>query len=424
MLPIAALPLCAQAPPDRNPLNSDLPSWLTLGIEQRVRFEDFKSIHFDPEDDDGYTLTRLLFDASVRPTKHLRFFAQGQDSRGYGLSKDKPRPGVRDTFDLRQAYVVVGDERSGAWDLKVGRQELVFGSERLLGINRWSNLPRSSDAAKLAFHRGDDRVDIFASSVVRVDPDGFDHHQDGFNLHGVYASLRSVIPHHTFEPHLLWRTRPRVVDESGRTGDSDIFTGGLRIASAHDSQWDYMLELDWQRGMYAADRLRAFMGMGQVGYTFARPWSPRLMAEYTFASGDEGRGDGEIGTFDQIQTRAHRIWGIADQVGGRNSKILQTGLHFRPFGPLEIKLDHYAYWLANRNDALYRNNGSLWVPAVPGGAQETFVGNEIDLYGTLAVTPFLGFGGGVGHMFPGGFLDRYTAGGSPQIAYVFATFKM
>ncbi len=421
---LTACTLVAQAPPDRGLLNSGVPSWLTLGVEQRVRFEDLGAIRFDPDDSDGYTVTRLLFDVDVRPTRNVRFFVQARDSRGFGVSEERPRPNVRDPFDLRQAYMVIGDDRSGGWDFKIGRQELIFGSERLLGVNRWSNLPRTFDAAKLAFHRGADRVDIFAASVVGIDPDSFNDHADGANVHGVYASLRSVIPGHVFEPHLLWRTRPRATDELGRVGDSDIFTGGVRIADAHDAPWDYMLELDWQRGTFAGDDLRAFLGMGQVGYTFGSAWSPRLMLEYNFASGDDRAGDGRIGRFDQLYTRAHRIWGLADQVGGRNSRILQTGLHLRPLGPLQIKLDHYAYWLANRNDALYRHNGNLWIAAIPGGAEETFVGNELDISGTVAVTPYLSFGAGFGHLFPGGFLDRYSQGGSPRIGYAFATFKL
>ena len=191
---LLALPLGAQAPPDRGPLNSGLPSWLTLGVEQRVRFEDVGAIQFDPDDSDGYTVARLLFDASIRPRKNFSFFVQAMDSRGFGLAEQGPRPGVRNVFDLRQGYLTLGDERSGSWDLKVGRQELIFGSERLLGINRWANLPRTWDAAKLAFHRGGDRVDIFASSVVRVDSDGFDQPNDGFNIHGDRKGIRPERP--------------------------------------------------------------------------------------------------------------------------------------------------------------------------------------------------------------------------------------
>ena len=56
----------------------------------------------------------------VPPTDWLDFYGEVQDSRVVGYSR--PDASMRDTFDLRQAFVAIGHE-GGWWDLKVGRQK-------------------------------------------------------------------------------------------------------------------------------------------------------------------------------------------------------------------------------------------------------------------------------------------------------------
>ena len=421
---VAASQLCAQASPDRDPLNSQLPNWLTLGVSQRLRMETWGDVLFDPADDDTFYVHRLQASADIRPRAGLRIFAQAMDSRVSGLTGGKPRPNMRDPIDLRQAFVQLGDTKQGVWDLTIGRQELVFGGERQLGINQWANLPRTWDAVRLGLHHGVDRVDIFASSVVAIDTDGFNMPRDGRNVHGVYGQLRSPLPGHVLEPHVLWRTRPSVVDERGRRGDSDIFTGGVRIADGHGLPVDYQAELEMQWGDFAGDDHRAMLAMGQIGYTFLdAPMAPRLATEYTFASGDEERGDGRGGRYDQLLVRAHRIWGIVDQVGGRNSKMWEQSLHLRPAAAWQLRFDHYFYWLANPNDNLYRHNGRLHLRVAPGNT-ETDVGNQVQGQISWQPLPEIRLGGGFGKFFPGSVVKRHSQGGSPLLGFAFAQFTL
>ena len=413
----------AVAQETRGRLNAGLPDWLTLRIENRLRYEFDGDQLVDDRNDDGVLLNRLHLTAGVRVNRFLRFEAQGQDARVADVRTDIPRPNFTDRMDLRQGFVVVGDEKDGFWDVKVGRQELVFGSERLLGINWWANLPRTWDAAKLALHRGGNRIDFFASSVVRVDPDDFDTPADGFNVHGAYAHL-DVIPGHVFEPHVLWRTRPSGVDELGRVGDSDIYTSGFLLGSDFDSPWEYRVEADWQTGDFVGDKQRAFMGMARVDYSFkGRTLSPVVGLEYTYASGDKEQGDGKSGRFDQILARAHRIWGIVDHVGGRNSRILNHTTTLKVCAKCSLRTDYFAYWLASRTDGLYRHNGAPLIAVPEGGAQSTFVGHELDVQFTYTANAYARFGGGVGRMFRGGFLKETTPGGSPNLAFIFAELK-
>jgi hypothetical protein len=172
-------------PPVRDPLNRELPSWLTLGIQSQLRFEGIQGIGFDSNEEDAYVLSRQRLEVGIQPSKNFKVSLQGQDSRIKGNDPERGNGTARDVFDLREAYVAIGDEENGWWDARVGRQELAYGSERLVGIDQWANTPRTFDAAQIGFHRSDNRVDFVAGSVVVVDPDHFNKRRDGENFYGI-----------------------------------------------------------------------------------------------------------------------------------------------------------------------------------------------------------------------------------------------
>jgi hypothetical protein len=241
----------------------------------------------------------------------------------------------------------------------------------------------------------------------------------GEKIHGVYASLSSHLPGTVFEPHALYRTRAVAVDDRGLAGHSGIWTAGFRLSGNPRPNWDFDLELDWQFGTYGSSDLKAWRALSLLGYSFREVrLKPRLLAEYSFATGDALPGDGRIGTFDQLYIRAHRLRGIVDQVGDRNSKSLRAGAEIHPHPNWTIAIDQYSFWLANTNDGLYRHSGLLVVPRIPGGARSAHIGEEIDVTLEYQPAPHLTIGAGFGFLAAGKFLKERTPGGSPAQTYV------
>jgi len=62
--------------------------------------------------------------------------------------------------------------------VKVGRQVLLYGDERLIGPSDWTNLSRTFDAVKLRWAEKNWWVDAFASTVVV--PTRFQYNQSDF----------------------------------------------------------------------------------------------------------------------------------------------------------------------------------------------------------------------------------------------------
>jgi len=161
--PSAAVPRAPADPPAADPL-SFAGGRAVFSLENMSRFEfrentcDFDD-RVDSVNDDSWLLNRFRLGLSLKTADGVAFFFQGQDSREI----DRDRPDERghlgaegdDPFDLRQAYVELGDGRSFPLSLTLGRQVLQYGDQRLIGPFAWNAIARTpvrpADAAAGAY---------------------------------------------------------------------------------------------------------------------------------------------------------------------------------------------------------------------------------------------------------------------------------
>jgi hypothetical protein len=71
--------------------------------------------------------------------------------------------------------------------------DLTYGNNRLVGDSWWNNVSRTFDGVRAAYQQGRFRMDVFASSVVIIRNGVIDHHLEGNNLYGAYATAKNVI---------------------------------------------------------------------------------------------------------------------------------------------------------------------------------------------------------------------------------------
>lgn len=404
---------CSQTP-TLEPLNNQLPHWLRFSGEERARLEGFAGGGFIAGNDDAYLLNRLRIDMTIIPTSWMKFRFETQDSREWWKNQT-PAPPYQDTWDLRMAYVEFGDTESGEAALRVGRQGLAFGEERLIGNTNWQNTARSFDAARGTLHYGKFRLDAFAASVVVLHDGQVGESTGGNNIHGLYGSIANWLPSSTIEPYFFWRLSRGLRTEEGGLGKLDSKTSGVRWVGKLPKGFDYNTDFAIQRGSVGPDRVSAWAGHWVIGRTFAATaWTPRLMAEYNYATGDHNAKDGHIGTFDQLYPTAHDKYGLADQVGWKNIEHLRGGVEFKPAAKWGVSTKYSSYWLADSHDALY-NTSSTALARRADGTAGRFVGQEIDATTMYTMSKEVQIGGGVGHLFPGTFLKNTT----PHHAYTY-----
>jgi len=404
------IPLQAQLPTTE--LNRQLPRWLAFSGDERMRLEGFSGAGFGPNNDDLYLLSRFRFNLAIKPSASWKILVQTQDARVWWKSQRPYAPPFQDTWDLRQAYLELRDPDKSHVALRIGRQEISLGGERLIGVSSWQNVGRTFDAARLLLHYGKFRLTAFSASVVVLRDGEVGSADAGNNLHALYGTTNNwLIPNSTIEPYLMWRLQP--------SSGLDMKISGVRwLGTLH--ALDYNTSLVFERGHDATDQVNAWAGHWLLGYTLG---SAHLVGEYNYATGDASPHDGQSNTFLLLYGTAHDRHGLSDEVGWRNLQHVRGTLDVKSLGKWSLTPSYNAFWLADAHDGLYNSQGNVVVPRVVSGSAGRWVGQELDLSAQYNFSTITQVGAGFSHLFPGTFLKLATPGHGFNYPYLQVTTR-
>ena len=165
--------------------------WLSFGGEGRLRYEYTQNPAFgaDPQDLNGVWMQRFTLHADLQLGQHVRFFAQAYHALEAGRSGG-PSPVDENLFEFQNLFVDLTAPLGGAEiTARLGRQEMAFGSGRLIDVREGPNNRRNFDAARLTLVVPDWQIDGVIGRPVAPAPGVLDDQtNDEQWLWGVYAS--------------------------------------------------------------------------------------------------------------------------------------------------------------------------------------------------------------------------------------------
>jgi hypothetical protein len=128
--------------------------YLSIGGEIRYRYEHYENPGFgtDPKTPSGFLLQRYLLHADWHFGPHVRIFTQFQSGLENGRNGG-PRLTDEDVADLHQAFVDIMDSSQNL-RLRVGRQEIEFGTGHLIGESEGLNIRRAFDGFRFTLRHG------------------------------------------------------------------------------------------------------------------------------------------------------------------------------------------------------------------------------------------------------------------------------
>lgn len=428
--------------PKGNPL-CFLDGALCFDVENRLRLE-VRSDNFDFNDsvnsvtDDTWLLQRFRIGVLIKPSRWFRLYAQGQDSREF--ESERPNiPGALgaegdNNFDLRQGWIEIANYEAFPLGVKIGRQILSYGDERLVGAFDWNNFGRTFDAVKFTFQQKPWSLDVFAASVVNIRRDQFDT-SDLFNgdethrdqvFTGAYFTT-AAIPFQTTDVYAFYLHQNQSPSAAPPNNDTNFATLGTRVKAdpkkLHGFEYDF--EGAFQAGEVNGMRLTAFAVHVGAGYNFACPWKPRIYAEYNYGSGDSDPTDDTIETFQNLFPTNHKFYGYMDLFSWQNISNPAITMKVSPFEKVTVQLSGQWFWLATNEDAWYRANGTARVRPVNAVTRNAndYVGAEIDFTVTYAPTKCLAFLAGYSHFFAGDYAKATGPFDDADFVYVQSTLK-
>ena len=408
--------------------------WVTAEGRARVEYR-VNNVGFDSSistDDDAWLLTRVRAGLGAKPVDWFKIYGELQDSREFDSVRS---PNLEeDRLDWRQGWFELGNGNDFPLVLTLGRQELAYGDERLVGAFGWNNIGRVFDAAKVRWQSDKCWVEVFGANVVRTDDNSFnDRTYWGDDFFGVYGHT-GVLEKHVWDVYGLFRDK----DDAVTLGPPrEIYTFGTRFATTPKmAPWDYWVEAAGQFGHIkgpggsqfgettaAWNDHRAYAGTIGVGYTCPHDWKPRLALEYNYASGDSNPTDGTNETFDNLYPTNHKFYGFIDLFAWKNTHNPHLSLSVLPHKTVKVQLDGHLFWLAESRDAWYRASQAA-VRRDPTGAADSFVGSEVDLTVSYAPHKRVKFLAGYSHFFTGDFVKDTGPHSDADFAYFQMTLSL
>ncbi len=415
-------------------INKHLPDFLQMDLQFRYRLEARDNFDFNDsvDDKDAFSLYRSRLYLAVVPNKHIKLFAQLQDARVSDSQFTNKAP-YEDYMDLRQANVqidgildFIGEDVPGV-GLVVGRQDFSYGSQRLLGPFDWSNVANQTfDSAKVSVHFKDAKlkVDVLGGVLVpNKSPREFNDFLDGTTKDrmGAYYLTWQGIEKVNVEQYAIFRKTNKGVS-FGPSGSKELdeWTVGGRLAGQGIRGFDYELESAWQTGDFDEKDISALMAVAVLGYTFERPWSPRLAVEYDYASGDNDASDGTRRTFDNLYPTNHIHYGFMDLVSLQNLNNVRLQGSVKPTKKLKLQADYHFIYLDTYKDSLYSASRAVsrTASASHGSDLSTHVGDEVDLTANYKFNDHLTVLVGYSHFFAGKYLAQTGANDDGDFIYV------
>jgi hypothetical protein len=411
------------------PLNDEGDWYLSLGGQARYRYELFDSTNFGvgPQDDDGFNLGRFMGHADLHAGPYFRGFIQ-VISAVEGGRNPEPRPQDADDLDIHQGFIDVNLPLGLAKPVtfRGGRQNLIYGAQRLISPLDWTNVRRTFDGVKVATDPSKgNHVEAFWVHPVVVDKDDANSGNDDVVFTGVYdvQDLQAVFgkPAGTkLDAYAFYND-----NNGGQPLLGETYTVGARFSSK-PKPFDLDVEADYQFGNAPADGdISAWSFAAVGGYTFPVSTSPRIYVGGDVASGDDDPTDADRQTFNQLYPLGHAYFGYVDVIGRQNIIDLHPGAELTILEKtkwarkLTASAEYHLFWRESDADAVYNAAGG--VLRADGGSDETYVGSEIDLLVNWQIDRHTLAYFGYSHLFAGDFLE--DTGPSEDIDFVYAALQ-
>jgi hypothetical protein len=362
------------------PLDKNGNTFFSFGGDVRQQYFYIKNEDWGvaPKDKDGYVFSRLLAHADFHAGKYFRSYIELQSSLANGKEYSPP-PIDENQLDLHQAFVDIALPfgKQEQLVLRTGRQEFLYGTQRLVSVKEGANNRQAFDAAKLVYQASRFKFDAFFSHHVRPKHGIFD---DEFNKHtkfwGGYAVVNEIPVFHNVDLYYLglWKSESVFDDGIARELRHSV---GTRIWK-NSTEFQYDFEALYQWGKFGIGHISAWTLSSNTTYILNHlKHNSQINLKAELISGDKNYEDGKLNTFNPLFPRGG-YFGLASLIGPVNLIDIHPSFVVNLTQSLEYEVDYDAFWRFSQNDGLYGQSVLLIYSGR--SSEHKFIGNQLATY--------------------------------------------
>ncbi len=244
--------------------------YLTFGFETRSEHEWFQNANWGagPQTISGYYLQRVIPEGSLTIGSHFRLFASFQYDKETG-NNGGPRPGIdEDQGDFHEAFLDIstGLDETRSVTLRLGEQELVYGTGRLVDNNEGVNVKSSFYGARVIGTTELFRLEVFGVKPTELNTGTFDDpptsQQTFWGAYGT-GPLRLIDKNGEADLYYLGLDTTRAVYQQGSGREIRHSIGTRLFNHQHGAPFDlpgfdYNWELVYQLGSFGQNYINAW----------------------------------------------------------------------------------------------------------------------------------------------------------------------
>jgi hypothetical protein len=359
------------------------------------------------DNNDAIWFNRIMLHSHWHFGDYLELFAQLR--HGSALGRNEPNsPLDRDDTDLHQGFVK-GKYKNV--ELRLGRQELSFGSRRLISLREGANVRQSFDGAKLTLGpeigNSKQQIDLLFFTFNNSETGIFDNPVDDdellWGLYWTREATNNVKP--GFDYYYLGSRQQRSSYFEGE-GQETRHSLGIRVWN-DQQKFRYNIEGVVQGGSFQGSQILAWTISSETSYQIPSQCKLVLGLKAEAISGDRYQTDGKLGTFNALYPRGG-YFGLLALIGPANLLDIHPSVSLS--GPLDIRFtaDWDAFWRYSKQDGIYFPSANL--NPIGFTSASRFIGNQFGLQMEKALNPFVEFSASYFIFLPGNFIADASPG--------------
>lgn len=392
--------------------------YLSIGGEIRYKYENYDNSGFgtDLASPDGYILQRYLLHTDWHFGPQFRVFTQFQSGLEEGRNGG-PRLTDKDIADLHQAFLDISDSSQNV-RLRIGRQEIEFGTGHIIGESEGLNIRRAFDGFRFTFKHGRWTWNSTLTHPVLLRLETYaipDHTQTEWGAGFVRARERGG-----WSGYYIGLNR-KLASFNGKRGREIRDTIGSRIWN-QGTLFDYNTDFIFQTGTFGNGYILAGAISSNDGITLRNlKLQPRFGVRFDYASGDSNHNSNILNTFNPLFPNP-MYSSLSALLGPSNLTDIGPTVTLNLDSKTSIAPEMPFYWRSSLHDGIYGFAGFLIRPGNLSSAR--FVGYQPGVTLQHVYSPHLSSTAGYFRFLAGSFLHQTPPGKDVGYFYATLTFRL
>jgi hypothetical protein len=326
---------------------------ISFGGELREQFQYFENSNFGDTQPSFKSATfnqvwhRVMLHSNIEVGSKVRLFTQLSSTFRF-FNNNPLTPEIDENqLSLHQAFMDYSFHKN--WMLRVGRQEMGYGNNRILTFREGPNTRLTFDAVILKHKTDKRKIDFLAVTPVTSLEGVFDDQSFKDAILGVYAT-ENIIPKKLLLDYYFinFKSNRRRYNFVG--GDENRQSLGLRIFS-QNPKLNYELESTYQSGTFNNLDILAYGFSSDINYKIETKYNVIFGVGANYFTGDKNKSDNQLNTYNLIFSKPS--YGLAAPIGSSNIQNLNPYVRLNPIKKLSVYAGVYFMTRQSTQDGTY-----------------------------------------------------------------------